>query len=195
MNKVNRISLMMTLLLMMLLGACGRKYVPKPYGYMRIALPDTCYTLLNVDSLPYDFEVSCNATTLPAKGDNGEKNWINVTYTSLNATVHCSYKPLQNNLRELSEEARQFVYNHAIKAEAIPERAYENPQQEVYGVYYELQGNTASSLQFVLTDSVEHFFRGALYFNSRPNQDSIAPVLEYVQGDVVRMIESFRWKN
>ncbi len=177
-----------------LLTGCGKKYIPKPYGYMRIEVPDTCYHLLNVDSLPYNFDKSCHATAVQAIADAGEKNWINLTYPTLNATIHCSYKPLKNNLRELSEEARQFVYNHAIKAEAIPEKAYENPEQEVYGIYYELKGNTASSLQFVLTDSTNHFFRAALYFNSRPNQDSIAPVFDYIQGDVLRMIETFSWK-
>ena len=195
MNKANKWRLLLTGVALLLVVGCGKKYIPKPYGYMRIALPDTCYTLLNTDSLPYNFDVSCNATTSPAKGDNGEKNWIDVAYPSFNATIHCSYKPLHNNLRELSEEARQFVYNHAIKAEAIPEKAFENPEQRVYGIYYELQGNTASSLQFVLTDSTHHFFRAALYFNNRPNQDSIAPVLHYIQGDVIRMIESFQWSH
>ena len=190
---MNKISLCVFLSLLMMVG-CGKRYLPKPYGYMRIAIPDTCYQVLDVDSLPYDFHVSCNAQTLPAIGDQGEKDWMNVIYPGLNATIHCSYKPLRNNLRELSEEARQFVYNHAIKAEAIPEKLFENPDEQVYGIYYELQGNSASSVQFVLTDSVNHFFRAALYFNSRPNQDSIAPVLQYIQGDVVRMIETFQWK-
>lgn len=197
MMKNKRVKIMPIAVLMLLVLAavgCGKKYIPKPYGYMRIELPDTCYHALNVDTLPYNFDKSCHATALQAKADPGENNWINLTYPTLNATIHCSYKPLKNNLRELSEEARQFVYNHAIKAEAIPEKAYENPSQDVYGLYYELQGNTASSLQFVLTDSTQHFFRAALYFNSRPNQDSIAPVFEYIKDDVLRMIETFHWK-
>ena len=95
----------------------------------------------------------------------------------------------------LSDETQKFVYKHAMKAEAIPEQGYEHPEKHVYGVYYELQGNTASPIQFVLTDSTANFFRAALYFNARPNQDSIQPVLDYMRGDIIRMIESFEWKD
>ena len=44
------------------------------------------------------------------------------------------------------------------------------------------------------TDSTEHFFRGALYFNCQPNQDSIAPMLDYMREDIVRLMESFEWR-
>ena len=60
---------------------------------------------------------------------------------------------------------------------------------------YEIKGNAASPLQFVLTDSTKHFLRGALYFNETPNADSIAPISKYVEEDVQRLIESVRWKN
>jgi hypothetical protein len=49
-------------------------------------------------------------------------------------------------------------------------------------------------VQFVLTDSVNHFFRGALYFNTVPNQDSLAPVVEYVKEDIIHLVETMRFK-
>jgi gliding motility-associated lipoprotein GldD len=87
------------------------------------------------------------------------------------------------------------VYKHTVKAENIAEIPYENAEQKVYGILYELTGNTASPVQFVLTDSNKNFFRGALYFENVPNKDSIAPIVQYVQKDIVRLIESFEWKN
>lgn len=193
-QKKNRV--LLAVLMAVLLGvSCGKRYVPRPYGYWRIEIPDTAYTAFAEDTLPYAFDLSDNAIAEPIKGDNGERCWINVKYPTLNATLHCSYKPVKNNLGMLSDETQKFVYKHAMKAEAIPEQGYEHPEKHVYGVYYELQGNTASPIQFVLTDSTANFFRAALYFNARPNQDSIQPVLDYMRGDIIRMIESFEWKD
>lgn len=194
-KKRNNSLLLVAVFVVLLVTACGKRYVPRPYGYWRIAIPDTAYTAFVEDTLPYTFDMSDNAIAEPMVGDNGETCWINVKYPMLNATLHCSYKPVRNNLGLLSDEAQKFVYKHAMKAEAIPEQGYEHPEKHVYGVYYELQGNTASPIQFVLTDSTSNFFRAALYFNARPNQDSIQPVLDYMRGDIIRMIESFEWKK
>ena len=59
---------------------------------------------------------------------------------------------------------------------------------------YKLEGNTASAIQFVLTDSTQYFFRGALYFNAAPNKDSIAPVLQFIEKDIIQLMETFKHK-
>ncbi|MBP7211183.1 MAG: gliding motility lipoprotein GldD, partial [Paludibacteraceae bacterium] len=81
-----------------------------------------------------------------------------------------------------------------IKADAITEQAFENTNNDVYGILYEIRGNTASSVQFVLTDSTKNFLRGALYFNNRPNKDSLAPVINYIKDDVIRIMETTKWQ-
>ncbi|MHB9056531.1 MAG: gliding motility lipoprotein GldD, partial [Paludibacteraceae bacterium] len=88
-----------------------------------------------------------------------------------------------------------IVYKHTVRADGITETPFENPGKRVFGILYELTGNTASPVQFVLTDSTKHFFRGALYFDNVPNKDSIAPMSEYVREDIVHMMESFEWKK
>ena len=45
-----------------------------------------------------------------------------------------------------------------------------------------------------MTDSTEHFLRGALYFNVEPNNDSLAPVLTFIEEDVRHLVNTFRWK-
>ena len=65
----------------------------------------------------------------------------------------------------------------------------------VYGTTYRLRGSrVASTYQFWVTDSVNHFLRGALYLNKVPNNDSLAPVLEYIQADMDHLIETLRWR-
>ena len=176
-----------------LLAACTKVSTPKPYGYYRITVPDTTYASFeaNYPDYPYSFALSSNAIVQPR---NNEPYWINIYYPSLDATIHCSYKPVRNNLRELTEDALEFVYRNASFANAIPEKDYSHPEAKVYGVLFDLEGNTASSCQFFVTDSVKHFFRASVYCNCPPNADSLAPVYNYLRTDVIKMVETFEWK-
>ena len=186
------------------LTACGRSGVPKPFGYFYIAIPDTAYLPLSEYTMPdgsrpcagfpYDFALSRNAQVVLRK-DSGEHYWINIHYPTLNADIHCSYKPVTGNLRQLTDDAMGFVYKHVSQASAIPEKAYENPDKRVYGVLFNLQGNTASSAQFFVTDSTRHFFRASIYCNCKPNADSLAPIYNYLQEDVIRMVETMEWRS
>lgn len=181
-----------------MLVACSSPTSPRPYGYYRITTPDTLYRSFasyhpDMQAYPYDFDLSCNAQVMPRQKE-GERYWINLYYPALDATIHCSYKPLNGNLRELTNDALEFVYKNASHATSIPERDYEHPEANVYGVLFDLEGNTASSCQFLLTDSIHHFFRASVYCNCPPNADSLAPVYDYLRTDVIRLIESFRWE-
>ncbi len=172
---------------------CGKPHTPKEYGYFRIAIPEHGYTDFAAPAYPYRFSVSTNGTVQPVS-ENGEPYWINIVYPSLNATIHCSYKAVNGNLRALNADAEEFVYSHAVKASAIPQQEYADPDNRVFGVYYEFEGNTATPVQFYVTDSTRHFFRAAVYINCIPNQDSLAPVIDYLKTDVRQMIETIRWQ-
>lgn len=172
--------------------ACGNVSSPRPYGYYRITVPDTSYMSLE-GPYPYTFALSRNAVVQP-RTDVDEPYWINIFYPSLDATIHCSYKAVHGNLRELTNDALEFVYRNASFANAIPEQDYSHPEVDVYGVLFDLEGNTASSCQFFVTDSVHHFFRASVYCNCPPNADSLAPVYQYLRTDVVKMVETLEWK-
>lgn len=181
--------------------SCNKSSVPKPYGYFRIAVPDTSYINFedynqspitnNLYSYPYTFALSSNAVVQLV---SNEPYWIDLVYPELNATIHCSYKPVRRNLRELTNDALDLVYRNANFASAIPEQGYAHPEANVYGVLFDLEGNTASSCQFFLTDSTRHFFRASVYCNCHPNADSLAPIYQYLRQDVIKMVETFAWK-
>lgn len=186
------------LLLPLLLWSCAKPAAPKPYGYVRFTMPDTCYTPFSLhhpdnQDYPYNFLLSGNAV-VQSRTQKGEHYWINIFYPALNATVHCSYKPVRGNLRELTNDAIEFVYKNASHATSIPEQAYSHPEERVYGVFFDLEGNTASPYQFFLTDSTTHFFRASVYCNCRPNADSLAPIHQYLRQDMIHLIESFQWQ-
>ncbi len=191
-----------TFIIGIIASSCRERYIPRPRGYYRIAIPEAKYELWEGKwdeanrmfyEYPYAFCGSSNAEYVYRTAPN-EKYWLDIVYPAFNARIHCTYYPVKNNLRELSDDAQNFVYKHAGKASAIPEQGYANEEARVYGVFFELVGNTASPYQFYLTDSTRHFFRGAVYFNCTPNQDSLAPVINYLQQDVRYLIETFRWQ-
>jgi gliding motility-associated lipoprotein GldD len=168
--------------------------IPRPYGFFRVDLPSHAYRTIDTLDLPYRFDLPVNAKLISRKSE-GEKYWIDIFYPALDASLYCSYKVVNGNLIDLTEDSRKIVYKHSIRADGIAEKVFDHPEKNVHGILYDLSGNTASSLQFILTDSTRHFFRGALYFNNVPNKDSIAPMAEYVREDVIRMMESFEWKK
>ncbi|MDR1543030.1 MAG: gliding motility lipoprotein GldD [Prevotellaceae bacterium] len=171
--------------------ACGNKPQPKRYEYFRIDLPEHKYWTNNSQQ-QYSFEMSDYATISPYIGDG---QGINIDYQRINGRIHLTYLPIDiDTFQVVAEECRKLAYEHSIKANAIIANYYDNDTAKVYGALYKITGNAASPVQFFITDSTRHFLRGALYFNNLPNYDSIYPVAEYVNQDIVHLIETLRWK-
>src|SRR5690606_18002102 len=96
---------------------------------------------------------------------------------------------------ELIRDAYGFAAKHEMKATALKRTLIEDNIHKVHGILYDIQGEAASQVQFFLTDSTRNFLRGSLYFNSKPNPDSLAPVLAFVREDIDHMIRSVRWSE
>ncbi|MEA3317763.1 MAG: gliding motility lipoprotein GldD [Bacteroidota bacterium] len=190
----NKFLLSSIMLLTLSISSCKNEpATPKPRGYFRIDLPQKEYQQYN-STCPYTFEYSKYANISADPYFPNKKCWININYPGINGKIHISYKKLNNNLSKFTEESRELAYKHTIKAESINEKIFLKPGRSVYGTLYNIKGNTASSVQFYLTDSTNHFLRGALYFNVQPNKDSLAPVINFVKEDITVLIESFKWK-
>ncbi len=177
----------------LIFAACRETYTPKPEGYMKIQYPQKNYILFDTNA-PFRFEVPSYAEIIPDDSPNAEDFWYNIYFPDFDATIYLSYKEVNNNLQVFVEDSRSLVYKHTIKADAIDETPVRKPGNNVYGIIYDLKGNTASSMQFFLTDSTSNFLRGSLYFNTTPNSDSLAPVISFIRKDAIRLIESFEWK-
>lgn len=170
-------------------GCFKEEVLPKPKAQLRLEYPVPLYETINSDC-PYTFEKSSDAEV---KLNN--KCWVNIDYPNLKASINITYRPVQNNLKELLLEAEKLTFNHTIKADGISSAPYINDQKKVYGSIFEVTGNAASPIQFHVTDSSHHFITGAVYFNVQPNYDSIKPAINYLQQDIIRMIESMEWKD
>jgi gliding motility-associated lipoprotein GldD len=179
---------------------CNEKYTPKPREYFRIDFPEKSYHPLQ-PGFPYQFDIP-DYSKIVADGRNPDQPyWINISVPANKAEVHISYYNLSNQktsnrvlLNKFMEDTRTLAYKHTLKADAIQEQVFMNPGKKVYGLIYRIEGNAASPLQFFLTDSTNHFLRGALYIRKVPNIDSLKPVIDFLEPDIIRLIETTTWK-
>ena len=186
------ISVAFIFLLILLSSSCRENYTPKPAGYVKIDFPEKKYRLYGSNPA-FSFEYPQYAVIHDSSSKKKE-GWLNMEIPSLNGTIYLSYSKLNKDLNTYVEDSRSLAYKHTIKATSIDELLIRYPENSVYGIFYDIKGNTATSIQFFLTDSVNHFLRGSLYFYTQPNQDSLAPVISFVRKDIEHMIETFRWK-
>ena len=182
----------------LVLISCGddddEVFIPKPKGYFRIDFPKKVYRVY--DSLcPYSFEIPTYAFINNDKHLGADPCWLNINFPKYNAQIHLSYKVVTNNIDSLFSQSRDFVVKHQVKSTGIDETVIIRDSAKVYGLVYDISGNSASNVQFYLTDSTHHFMRGALYFNSVPNIDSLKIVVDYLRLDILQMIKTFKWKN
>ncbi len=186
-------------ILLILITGCKEKYTPRPHGYFRIDFPQKSYHTLS-NNFPYSFDIADYSRIQHDNRNPNKPYWINIVVPENDAELHLSYydldslnKPKKTVLAEFIEESRELAYKHSIKADAIEEQVFMNPAQNVYGTVYRIRGNAASPIQFFLTDSTEHFLRGALYISATPNIDSLKPVINFLEPDILRLIETTRW--
>lgn len=171
-------------------------YYPKPRGYFRIDLPEKSYRTFD-STFPYTFEYPDYARI--TFDENTKKNpyWMDLDFPRFKGRIYFSYKSLDRfNLYTLTEDAREMAFKHAPKAVGIKESVFNNPKADVYGLAYTIEGKDAASpYQFYLTDSTKNFLRGALYFNAIPNNDSLQPVITFIEQDIRHLFNTFKWKN
>lgn len=182
-------------ILLLFISSCTKEFRPKPPGYNRIVLPEPSYQV-SPDTLPYSFSYSKHAVLLDDTSWVSERYWVEIYYPELKANIHITYKPIRtkDELRELVDDAFTLTAKHQIKASAIDEVIITTPSGK-RAVIAEVSGEVPSQFQFTITDSTKNFLRGAVYFFTKVNNDSLAPAIDYVKKDAVHLINSLRWKG
>jgi gliding motility-associated lipoprotein GldD len=177
-----------------LLSACEPDYFPKPKGYNRIDLPSHSYVQLKEEH-PFTFQHSIYAKIEPHQSSLSEPHWLDIKYPSLNASVELTYKEIsskKNKLDELIVDSHKLKSKHNVKAYAIDEAVVVTPKGYT-AVIFELEGEVPSQFQFYITDSINHFMRGALYFPVATKNDSLSPIIDFIKIDMIHMLNSLEW--
>ena len=200
------------LIIFLILISCTSDYMPKPKGYNRIELPDHEYIGIP-DSLPYYFEISklarlntdttwtyMNKVKEQYKDQSDitdERYWIDLVYDTLLADIQITYKPIYGKpelMKEYFSDAYKLTSQHQIKAYAIDEIIMLTRNGYTASIA-EISGEVPTQIQFVTTDSLKHFMRGALYFKTATQNDSLAPAIQYIKKDIIHLLNTLQWRN
>ncbi len=178
------------LLIVIFFTRCKEEVLPKPKAFLKLDYPEASYQKV-VSGCPYTFQIAQNSIV------NFENNcWLKINYPLLDATVHVTYRRVNNNLDEVLREVEKLTFEHTVKADGIGiSQPYENEYSKVYGKIINVEGDVASNLQFHATDSIKNVLYGSLYFNVKPNYDSIYPAIKYIEKDIKNLMQSIEWKN
>lgn len=182
----------------LMVAGCEDEFVQKRRGYFKIPLPEKEYKQFNNPKFPYSFEYPAYATIerdsmfFDEKAEN--PYWLNIVFPQFNGELHLSYKEIgKNKFDVLVDDAFKLAYKqHTARASAIQPVKFELGDG-VSGIYFSLKGNAATANQFFVTDSTEHFLRGALYFNAPPNEDSLKPVNDFLRTDMQHILNTLQW--
>ena len=218
-NSLKTISIAVTVMIATAcLLSCNNTYVPKPRGYFKIEFPAHSYQVFDKPGFPYRFEYPSYASVVQDSSyfDDQPENpyWINIDFPSFHGKIYISYIQIGGKSRFKVRNAKgQYIdsvgfntfdgllgssysltYKHTAKASSIDDSAFTTPLG-VRGIYFKIGGNAATANQFLVTDSVKNFLRGALYFDAAPNEDSLGIVNRFLQQDMKHMINTLTWKD
>lgn len=209
---------LIALLLLITTMSCNSVYTSKKRGYFHIELPEHAYQSFNREGFPYAFEypVYANIVQDTTYFDTTPENdyWVNIDFPQYDARIFLSYKivggkaPYKvkgpdgqykdsmgiNEFDRMVNDAFNLTNKNEVVATSIRDSVFRT-SNGVSGVAFRVGGNAATARQFFVTDTTKHFLRGALYFASTPNADSIKPVVDFLQKDIEHLMNTFRWKN
>jgi gliding motility-associated lipoprotein GldD len=213
-----RVILLFLLVSVILNTACNSNYTSRKKGYFKIDFPERSYVLFNDPAFPYSFEYPAYAkiVTDSTYFDSNPENpyWRNVDFPQFNARIFLSYKNIGgkalykvkqadgsyrdslglNQFDKMVNDAFNLTNKNEAVATSIKDSVFRTPNG-VTGVYFRVGGNAATAKQFFMSDTSRHFIRGALYFDTTPNADSLKPVQDFLQADIDHLINTFRWRN
>lgn len=177
-----------------LLAGCDDDALPRRKGWPRLDLPPEAHQPWGGPAAPFSAEVPAYARMTERQAD-GAARWYDLRFDGQRATAHLTYSPVRGNLPALIEDAHEFKRKHEAKAARIRSERMLRADDRVFGTLFDVEGDVASPFVFYLTDSTANFLYGALYFDARPNADSLAPVTDRLRADMRRFAATLRWQG
>ena len=176
---------------------CENYFLPKQSAYLRLDYPKPEYKLINDKDFPFFFEANTRLSEISDIDINPESIDFIINYNKLNAQINFQYKNVNSNekLNDYILDLKRTIETHSTMANSVRIKDYSLKEKNIFGRIFHLSGDVASPSQFYLTDSTNNIISGLVYFNIKPNYDSILPAINYIENDIIHLIESFDWKN
>ena len=179
------------------LFGCENYFLPKQSAYLRLDYPKPEYKLIDDKDFPFFFEANTRLSEISDIDINLRSIDFIINYNQLNAQINFQYKNVNSNekLNAYILDLKMTIETHSTMANSVKIKDYSLKEKNIFGRIFDLSGNVASPYQFYLTDSINNIISGLVYFNIKPNYDSILPAINYIENDIIHLIESFDWKN
>ena len=176
---------------------CDNYLMPKQSAYLRLDYLDPQYQLTENNEFPFLFETNNVLSNISDININDESIDFIVKYDKLNGQINFQYNNVDSKetLNTYIMDLKKSIETHSIMASSIRIRDYVLEENNIYGRIFDLSGDVASPYQFYLTDNKNNIISGFVYFNTKPNYDSILPAINYIENDIINLIESFSWKK
>ena len=174
-------------LFLFLFSCSNQSTIPKPtaFFYSELKTADYVYYKSNCG---YSFFVN-------SKNEIDSKNCnIKIKNNFLNSTVYLSSLNIQDNFNLIHSDFSKKINENSKNTFVVNVSEYNDEKNRVFGKYYSFTGNAPSNTQFYITDSISVYLIGSLYFDSKPNYDSLLPFIHSVNNDIRKMIQTFNWK-
>ncbi len=164
---------------------------PRPRAFPRVDFPDRITNQYSVPDCPFTFDFPGYAEI----NDKKEACWFDLFMPEFQARLHCSYVPIseEKGFTDLVRDAFLIAGKINERANYMTESRVKNAQG-VGGLILDWTGPAASPIHFYLSDTTTHFFKAALYFDSKVQPDSLAPIVTFIKQDIDSLIASFEWK-
>jgi gliding motility-associated lipoprotein GldD len=201
-----------------LLFGCNSTYTSKKRGYYNIKFPERSYQTFSKEGVPYTFEYPSYASIVKDSTyfDNDPESpfWYNIDFSGFGGRIFLSYKKIGgkalykikqangkykdstgiNYFDKMVADAFKLTNKNESIASSITDSLM-HTKNGITGIFFKVGGNAATAKQFFLSDTTTNFLRGALYFDTTPNADSLRPVQEFLQKDIEHLINTFKWTN
>ena len=166
--------------------------IPKPKSYLRIDFPEKKYINYS-DSCSFSFDIP--VYTQIGKIPGSPTCHKVIVFPEHKADLILKYNTIDTTFSLVTEKIKNDAYYHSFKANAIDVNEFTNLSSNVYGITYEITGNSACNYMFYVSDSINHMLTGELLINETPNYDKLKPVIDFIKSDIVHLIETFEWKE
>jgi gliding motility-associated lipoprotein GldD len=171
--------------------SCDQVYLPKQKAFFAHQFPSPNYILSNNREkklCKYSFQIN----ELSEIKFDKKCNSI-IKYKLLNSKLFLTNIKIDNNLELVNLDFNNRVAENSLKSNVIKSSEFNDVSRKVYAKYFTFIGDTPSNTQFYITDSISNYISGSLYFDSKPNYDSLLPSIKYMNNDIRKIIQTFKW--
>jgi len=181
--------------MLLLLVSCHRNEMPKPYAHARLTYPSSGYATFSEAGYPCRFEYPASFTQqLKTAGSPGSK-WADFRMEQYGITLYTCF--MESDMPDFI--SFQFSLQEQLLKKKLPPYAtvtqsiLPSGKKNVIIHLFEVSGNSAIPLEFLITDNRHRVFTGKLLFDKVPDRDSLADIMDGLGDDMLHLLRTFEF--